>query len=89
MVISTRKDKALEELKRQIATQKSRLPPDVLEKAARALQGKQPSPTTTPAGSVPYDRAAAAKAIELFLSQHDDAKTFQKRLLERLKKETH
>ncbi len=78
-----RRENALAELKRQIVQTKSRLDPSLLEKmaalaAASAKQG----------GKAPYDRAAAAKAVELFLSSHGDEKGLRQRLLSFIQKKS-
>lgn len=96
---------AIEELKRLIREQKSRIDPRLLEVASEliAAQNKQ---TATPekaaiekepaakrktaqdSQSVPYDKAAAADAVERFLKDHKDQNGFKKRLLEYLTKNT-
>lgn len=96
---------AIEELKRLIREQKSRIDPRLLEVAAELLaaQNKQPAPAAEKEiapkrqvapdtksvqdnQSVPYDKAAAADAIERFLKDHKDQSGFKKRLLEYLTK---
>ena len=69
------REKALEELKRRIEEQKARVDPRLLrlaEKAARA--GVQDGETR------PYDRAAAVRAVEIFLEEHRDRKGFERKL---------
>ncbi len=74
-----KRDKALEELKNQIKKQREELDPRLLEMAERALGLKEEK-------TVPYDKEAAAKAVALFLKNHDDAEGFQKKLLEMMGK---
>ncbi len=73
--------KAIEELKRLMEEQKARLDPEVLAKAMAAAEGKKPAPS-----SVPYDKEAATKAVELFLKNHGDAGDFSKKLLKFMQK---
>jgi hypothetical protein len=65
----------------------------VLARAAQAVQG-QPNPAAPakpdqPAGSLPYDRDAATRAIELFIEGHKDQAAFRDRLLSFIKKQSH
>lgn len=93
------RQKALEILKAQIKLQKARIDPDVLARASQAAEQHSaalqasPPPAAPPAPASqrqePYDRAAAAKTIELFLKNHDSSRDFQKRLLEFMKKTQH
>ena len=77
------RDKAIETLKKLIREQKSRIDPKVLESAAKAADRKS---ATVPPSTVPYDKAAAGKAVELFLKNHGDAQGFKEKLLQLLKK---
>lgn len=86
-----KRQKAIEELKKQIRLGRERLGPEgikALEKLAKGAQkpAKRPEP---PSGMVPYDKKAAAQALEIFLKNHGDAKGFQKKLLDMLKKTSH
>ena len=78
-----RRESALAELKRQIVQTKSRLDPHLLEKMAALTRGGKPKD-----GPVPYDRAAAAKAVEIFLSTHGDEKGLRQRLLAFIQKKS-
>ena len=71
------KNKAIAELKKMIRRQKARLSPEALKAAEKAVAAKE---------TVPYDKKAATKAIEFFLKNHTDAKTFSKKLLEEMNK---
>lgn len=64
------------------------LPPKTMTPQAAAPKTPGAVPVA-PAGSVPYDREKAAKAIELFLKKHSNSREFQLKLLERLKKGDH
>lgn len=79
----TRREKALEELKKQIRAQKSRLDPRLLKMAEKAAalrhEGKEGR------DMVAYDRKSAARAVEIFLSRHGDRANFEQRLLALLK----
>lgn len=84
----TPRQKAIEELQKQIKLGRERLGPDgvrQLEKLAKGIQKPKPAAPST----VPYDKKAAAKALEIFLKNHSNAKDFEKKLLEFLKKSSH
>ncbi|MFH1157769.1 MAG: hypothetical protein V1721_02630 [Pseudomonadota bacterium] len=85
------REKAIEDLKKQIRLGRERLGPEgirELEKLARNIV--KPRPTgALPAGMVPYDKKAAAKAFELFLKNHGDPEEFEKRLREMIRKSSH
>lgn len=93
------RQQAIAELKRQMQLAKERLGPEgikALESLARAQQQGQkhaappPSkPMTPPPGMVPYDRAAAARALEIFLNNHGDPEGFEQKLRALLKKSSH
>lgn len=86
---AARKQKALAELKRLVRDQRARLDPAVLAQVAQKLT-PQPN-TATPAAptSEPYDRAAATRAIELFLAAHKDKADFKARLFSFIQKQSH
>jgi hypothetical protein len=72
--MTTRRDKALAELRLRISEQRARLDPKVLKMAERAARSGN-------AGEkLPYDRESALKAVELFLQSHDDRGDFERRL---------
>ncbi|MBI1214444.1 MAG: hypothetical protein GC185_01335 [Alphaproteobacteria bacterium] len=82
------REKALEELKRQIREQKARIDPAVLkiaERAARIAQKQQEREMREgKAGAnemVPYDREAAAEIVALFLQNRGDREDFERKLL--------
>lgn len=75
----TEREKAIETLKKLIAEQKARIDPAILAKAAAAAQGK--AAKRGEEDTVPYDRAAAAKAIELFMQNHGNAADFKEKLM--------
>ncbi len=77
------REEALAVLKRQISDQRARLDPAVLARAAAALGGG------APAQSEPYDRAAATKAIEIFIAAHKDKADFKARLFSFIQKQSH
>ncbi|MBI3441071.1 MAG: hypothetical protein HY052_04605 [Proteobacteria bacterium] len=87
------RQKAIEELKKQIRLGRERLGPDgikELEKLAAAAQKQKPAvPPEVPPGMLPYDKKAAAKALEIFLKNHGNPKEFEKRLRELLKQSSH
>jgi hypothetical protein len=85
-----KRQKAIEELKKQMQMARERLGPEgvkELEKLAKGIQ--QPKAAAVPPGMVPYDKEAAAQALEIFFKNHDDPKTFEKRLRELIKKSSH
>lgn len=81
----TRRQQALDELKKLVADQRARLDPAVLEQVAAAIA----SPENNRNASEPYDRAAATKAVELFLSQHKDKADFRQRLFAFIRQQSH
>jgi len=83
------RDAALRALKRQIEEQRARLDPRVLELAAQAAALSQKPSAAQQEGLVPYDRAAAAEAVRLFLQSHPDAAAFEKELVALLKLKSH
>lgn len=87
---AARKQKALAELQQQVRDQRARLDPDVLAKVAQKL-APQATNTQTPKvpASEPYDRAAATRAIELFLAAHKDKADFKARLFSFIQKQSH
>lgn len=82
---SESRQRALDELKRLMKDQRGRLDPAVLARAAAALSG---GPAPAPA-TVPYDRAAATKAIEIFMATHKDKADFKARLFSFIQKQSH
>ena len=87
-----KRQKAIEELKKQIQIQRERLGPEgikELENLAKGMQGKIKRKPELPPGMVPYDKASAMKAFELFLKNHGDPKEFERRLLDMIKKSSH
>jgi hypothetical protein len=81
------RDEALEILKKQMQVQKERLDPKLLQIAGKAAALKQEGKAQK--NMVPYDREAAAKAVQLFLKNHDDRADFEQRLLAMLRKGEH
>jgi hypothetical protein len=78
------REKALEELKRRIEEQKARVDPEVLRRAAEVAESHMQRHDS----SVPYDRKAAIKAVELFLKSHRDPKDIE-RLIAAIVAKTH
>lgn len=74
------REAALQELRQLIEAQRARLDPRVLQLAAQAAALSQ-KPNSGRDDMIPYDRAAAAEAIRLFLQSHPDAAAFEKELL--------
>ncbi len=86
---AARRQKALEELQQQVRTQRARLDPAVLARVAKTLgEAAAPAAGTAP-NSVPYDRAAATRAIELFIATHKDKADFKARLFTFIQKQSH
>ncbi len=81
------RDKALEILKKQMAVQKQRLDPKLLQIAEKAASLKQEGRAQK--DMVPYDREAAARAVQLFLKNHEDRGAFEQQLLDLLRKQQH
>lgn len=79
-----KKQKAVEELKRQMRARKAEIDPKVLAVAQRAVKAAAGDGKT-----VPYDRAAAAKAVELFITNHPEQERFRDALLDFIGKNSH
>lgn len=80
------KEKAIEDLKKRLREQKARINPEILASAVAAAKNKMEKPAPEEADTVPYDKEAAGKAVELFLRSHSNAAEFRKKLLLFLKK---
>lgn len=80
-----KRQKAIEELQKQIREQRSKLDPKLLKIAEKALRAAG----TGGKDHIPYDRKSATAAVELFLTGHKDAEGFKRRLLEMLGKNSH
>jgi len=86
-----KKQKAIEELKKQRSLARERLGPEgvkELEKLAKNL-GKPKAGAAVPSDSVPYDKKAALAAFQMFLKNHGDPAEFERRLREMIKKSSH
>ena len=86
-----KKQKAIEELKKQRQLARERLGPDgvkELEKLAKSM-GKPKAAPNVPPGSVPYDKKAALAAFQMFLKNHGDPREFERRLREMINKKSH
>ena len=71
-------------------TEKKRLDPAVLARAQESVSARAATPATTPAdasSTVPYDRAAAQAAVEIFLKDHADAEGFSRKLAKKIHQE--
>jgi hypothetical protein len=79
------RDRAISELMRLMREQRARLDPRVLKEARDALHAR----AGISDDSVPYDRAAALKAVSLFLGAHEDRAAFEKRLAALLRQKRH
>ena len=66
------RQKAIEELKKQIAAQRARIDPEVLEKAHKAALQSQKPKAQREAGMVPFDREAATRAVAQFVQNSED-----------------
>lgn len=86
---AARKQKALAELKRLVRDQRARLDPAILAQVAQKLAPQANSATPTEPATEPYDRAAATRAIELFLAAHKDKADFKARLFSFIQKQSH
>ncbi len=84
---TARKQRALDELKQLVRDQRARLDPDILAQVAQKLGGG--AQKANPKQSVPYDRATATRAIELFIASHKDKADFQARLFSFIQKQSH
>ena len=90
-----KKQKAIEELKKQRQLARERLGPEgvkELEKLAKSMGKAKPNATTgssVPPGSVPYDKKAALAAFQMFLKNHGDPREFERRLREMINKSSH
>ncbi len=86
-----KKQKAIEELKKQRLLARERLGPEgvkELEKLAKGLKSPKASAASSP-GSIPYDKKAAIAAFQLFLKNHGDPAEFERRLREMINKTSH
>lgn len=86
-----KKQKAIEELKKQRQLARDRLGPEgikELEKLAKTMGNPKTAPNIPP-GFVPYDKAAAMAAFKKFLENHGDPAEFERRLREMIKKSSH
>jgi hypothetical protein len=86
-----KKQKAIEELKKQRQLARDRLGPEgvkELEKLAKGMAQARAS-SAIPPGSVPYDKKAALAAFQMFLKNHGDPQEFERRLREMINKKSH
>lgn len=82
-----KKAKAIAEMKKLMQLKRAEIDPKVLAMAKDAAERSQ---GLKPKGKmVPYDREAAAKAVELFLKTHPDQKRFRAELLDMIRKDSH
>lgn len=79
------REKAIAELKRQMAEQRARIDPEVLKKAQKAAAQSQKPPAQRKADMVPFDREAAARVVKKFLENHDDPEALARALKDRLR----
>jgi hypothetical protein len=86
---AARKQKALAELKQLVRDQRARLDPTILQQVAQKLAPQASAVTDAAPASEPYDRAAATRAIELFLAAHKDKADFKARLFSFIQKQSH
>jgi hypothetical protein len=85
-----KKQKAIEELKRQRQLARERLGPEGVKELEQLAKGLQKAKTAAiPPNSVPYDKKAALAAFQLFLENHGDPKEFERRLREMINKKSH
>jgi len=82
------RDKAIAELRKQMAEAKARLGPEKMRELEALAKRMNPPSASAPAekDSVPYDRKTATKAIELFLQGHENPGRLKTLLLALLKK---
>jgi len=81
------REKAIAELKRQMAEQRARIDPEVLKKAQKAAAQSQKPPAQRQADMVPFDREAAARVVQKFLENHEDPEAVARQLKDMLKPE--
>jgi hypothetical protein len=87
-----KKQKAIEELKKQRKLARERLGPEgvkELEKLAKGLNKPKAASSAVPPGSIPYDKMAAMAAFQMFLKNHGDPAEFERRLREMINKSSH
>jgi len=86
-----KKQKAIEELKRQRQLARERLGPEGVKELEQLAKGLQKAKKTVaiPPDSVPYDKKAAMAAFQLFLENHGDPAEFERRLREMINKKSH
>ena len=85
-----KREKAIRDMQEMIRRKRAEIDPAVLEKAQHAamekLKGRKEKP---PSGTVPYDKEAARRAVEMFIARHPEQKKFRSRLLDFLQKNSH
>jgi hypothetical protein len=86
-----KREKAIQELKKQMYLARERLGPEGVKELENLAKGlyKPKAATATPPAMVPYDKKAALSALEIFLKNHGDPKTFEKRLRDLIKNTIH
>ena len=83
------RQKAIEELQKQIKLGRERLGPKGLKELERLSQGLTPkggvnykSPEECMDEMIPYDKETALKALEIYLENHGDPEALQQKILE-------
>ena len=87
----TEREKALEELKKQIKLGRERLGPEGIKQLENMAKGIN-SPAGSqgiPADSEPYDRETAMKALEIFIQNHGDPEWLRQEILKMVNKSRH
>lgn len=82
------RQKAIEELKKQIKLGRERLGPEGIKQLQNIAKTTQKPKPVSP-DMVPYDRKSALKAFEMFLKNHGNPKEFERRLREMISKSDH
>lgn len=78
------KEKAIEELKKQIQEGKERLGPEGVKRLQELAKNNiSPSNPNIPEDSVPYDKETALKALELFIQNHGDPEWLRQEILKK------
>lgn len=76
------RDKAIEELKKQLARTRAELGPEGVEQLQKMMKTASAAPDT-----VPYDRAAALRALSLFIKNHKNRELLEEQLVALLNKD--
>lgn len=84
----SRKKQVIAELERLMRARRAEIDPKVLAMARAAVE-KKAAGLANAGETVPYDRDAAAKAVEMFLDGHPEKDRFRAALVDFIGKKSH